>query len=168
MIVKVKEPQPAEWRSCAPARSSSPTSTSPPIPTQARGLMASGVTAIAYETVTDARGGLPLLAPMSEVAGRMSIAGRRDCLQKAQRRPRHAARRRARRARRPRSSCIGGGVVGTNAARMAVGLGADVTILDRSLPRLRAARRAVRRAASCTPLLDPRGGRRGSCSTPTS
>ncbi|MCB1455887.1 MAG: alanine dehydrogenase, partial [Nitratireductor sp.] len=101
-----------------------------------KGLLASGVTAIAYETVTDARGGLPLLAPMSEVAGRLAIQAGATALQKANGGrgvllggvpgvlPGKVA-------------IIGGGVVGLNAAKMAVGLGADVTIIDRSIPRLR-------------------------------
>ena len=73
--------------------------------------MASGATCIAYETVTDTRGGLPLLAPMSEVAGRMAIQVGARCAEKAGR-PRRAARRRARRAAGARSSVLGGGVVG--------------------------------------------------------
>jgi alanine dehydrogenase len=98
--------------------------------------MASGCTAIAYETVTDAKGGLPLLAPMSEVAGRLSIEAAA------------AAMKRSSGGRGlliggvpgvppARIAVIGGGVVGTHAARMATGLGADVSILDRSIPRLR-------------------------------
>ena len=100
------------------------------------GLLASGCIAVAYETVTDAAGGLPLLAPMSEVAGRLAIEAAALSLRK------------------PsggkglliggvpgvlpaRIVIVGGGVVGTHAARMAVGLGAEVTILDRSLSRLR-------------------------------
>ena len=103
--------------------------------------MASGVTAVAYETVTDAQGGLPLLAPMSEVAGRMSIQAGAHRPAEAERRPRPAPRRRAGRAARQ------GGRARRRrrrhqAARMAVGLGAEVTILDSSLPRLRAARRS--------------------------
>jgi alanine dehydrogenase len=122
MIVKVKEPQPGEW---AQLRSGQILFTYLHLaadPEQAKGLIASGCTAIAYETVTDARGGLPLLAPMSEVAGRLSIEAAGGALQ------RHKG---------GRGLLLGGGVVGTHAARMAVGLGAEVAVLDRSLPRLR-------------------------------
>jgi alanine dehydrogenase len=107
-----------------------------PDPEQAKGLMKSGCTAIAYETVTDAHGGLPLLAPMSEVAGRLAIEAAGAALK------RHAGGRGLLIGGVPgvqpaRIVVIGGGVVGTHAARMAAGLGAEVTILDRSLPRLR-------------------------------
>ena len=136
LIVKVKEPQPAE---CAMLRKGQVLFTYlhlAPDPAQAEALLNSGCTAIAYETITDDRGGLPLLAPMSEVAGRMAIQVGAVALQKASGgrgvllggvpgvAPGHVV-------------VIGGGVVGTHAARMAVGLGAEVTILDRSLPRLR-------------------------------
>jgi alanine dehydrogenase len=98
--------------------------------------MKSGCTAIAYETVTDAHGGLPLLAPMSEVAGRLAIEAAGAALK------RHAGGRGLLIGGVPgvqpaRIVVIGGGVVGTHAARMAAGLGAEVTILDCSLPRLR-------------------------------
>jgi alanine dehydrogenase len=94
------------------------------------------VTAVAYETVTDAHGGLPLLAPMSEVAGRLSIQAAATALQMPNGGrgvllggvPGVAS---------GKVVVIGGGVVGAQAARMAVGLGAEVTVLDRSLPRLR-------------------------------
>jgi alanine dehydrogenase len=136
MIVKVKEPQPSEWVQLRPGQMLFTFLHLAADAAQARGLMASGVTAIAYETVTDAHGRLPLLAPMSEVAGRLSIQAAATALQK------------------PHGGrgvllggvpgvlpgkvvAIGGGVVGTEAARMAAGLGAAVTILDRSLPRLR-------------------------------
>jgi alanine dehydrogenase len=99
--------------------------------------MESGVTAIAYETVTDASGHLPLLAPMSEVAGRLSIQAAAQALEKA-----HGGRGillgGVPGVIQGRVVIIGGGVVGREAARMAVGLGAEVTILDRSLPRLSA------------------------------
>jgi alanine dehydrogenase len=98
-------------------------------------LLRSGATAIAYETVTDERGGLPLLAPMSEVAGRMAVQVGAHCLEKEQGGsgmllggvPGV-----------PAASVVvlGGGVVGSNAARMAMGLEAKVTVIDRSLPRL--------------------------------
>ena len=103
---------------------------------QARGLMASGATAIAYETVTDANGGLPLLAPMSEVAGRLSIEAAAIAL----RRPtggRGVLMGGVPGVRPAKVVVLGGGVVGTHAARMAAGLGAEVSIIDRSLPRLR-------------------------------
>jgi hypothetical protein len=107
-----------------------------PDPVQAKGLIGSGCTAVAYETVTDPKGGLPLLAPMSEVAGRLSIEAAGTALK------RHAGGRGLLIGGVPgvkpaRIVVIGGGVVGTNAARMAAGLGAEVTILDRSIPRLR-------------------------------
>ena len=136
MIVKVKEPQAVER---AKLREGQILFTylhlAPDLP-QTEDLIKSKAICIAYETVTDSRGGLPLLAPMSEVAGRMSIQAGARALEK---------------------SCggrgmllggvpgvapakvvvIGGGMVGTNAAQMAVGLGADVTVLDRSVDVLR-------------------------------
>ncbi|MEZ5870340.1 MAG: alanine dehydrogenase [Nitratireductor sp.] len=136
MIVKVKEPQPSEWAQLREGQLLYTYLHLAPDPEQTKGLLASGVTAVAYETVTDARGGLPLLAPMSEVAGRLAIQAGATALQKANGGrgvllggvpgvlPGKVA-------------IIGGGVVGLNAAKMAVGLGADVTIIDRSIPRLR-------------------------------
>jgi alanine dehydrogenase len=107
-----------------------------PDPDQTKLLVESGATCVAYETVTDADGGLPLLAPMSEVAGRMSVQAGAHHLEKAQ------GGRGVLLAGVPgvapaKVLVIGGGVVGDNAALMAVGMGADVTILDRSIPRLR-------------------------------
>ena len=136
MIVKVKEPQPSEW---ALLRENQILFTFLHLaadPEQAKGLMKSGCTAIAYETVTDADGGLPLLAPMSEVAGRLAIEAAGSALK------RYAGGRGLLIGGVPgvqpaRIVVIGGGVVGTHAARMAAGLGAEVSILDRSLPRLR-------------------------------
>ncbi len=136
MIVKVKEPQAQE---CAMLRRGQLLFTYlhlAPDPEQAAGLMKSGCTAIAYETITDERGGLPLLAPMSEVAGRMAIQVGAVALQKANGGlgvllggvPGVAP---------AKVAVLGGGVVGTHAARMAMGLGAEVTVLDKSLPRLR-------------------------------
>ena len=136
MIVKVKEPQPAEW---AQLRAGQILFTYLHLAAdrrQADGLVASGCTAIAYETVTDARGALPLLVPMSEVAGRLSIEAAAGAL---------------RRVSGGRGLLLGGvpgvppadvlilggGIVGTNAARMASGLGARVTVFDTSLSRLR-------------------------------
>jgi alanine dehydrogenase len=136
MIVKVKEPQPREWAQLREGQILFTYLHLAPDPEQAKGLMASGCTAIAYETVTDAKGGLPLLAPMSEVAGRLSVEAAGSALN------RHAGGRGILLGGVPgvapaRVVVLGGGVVGTHAARMAVGLGAEVTILDRSLPRLR-------------------------------
>jgi alanine dehydrogenase len=136
MIVKVKEPQAREWSQLREGQIIFTYLHLAPDPEQARGLMASGCTAIAYETVTDAKGGLPLLAPMSEVAGRLSIEAAGSALKRS------AGGRGILIGGVPgvvpaRVVVIGGGVVGTHAARMAVGLGAEVTILDRSLPRLR-------------------------------
>lgn len=136
MVVKVKEPQPVE---CALLRAGQILFTYlhlAPDPLQARLLQQSGCIAIAYETVTDQHGGLPLLAPMSEVAGRMSIQVGATCLQKA------AGGRGILLGGVPgvlpaQVVILGGGIAGTQAARMAVGLGADVVIFDRSLPRLR-------------------------------
>ena len=135
LIVKVKEPQPEE---CLKLRENQTLFTYlhlAPDPYQAKLLKASGTTAIAYETVTQADGGLPLLTPMSQVAGRMSVQAAAHCLEKAQGgsgvllggvpgvEPGHVV-------------IIGGGVVGMHAAQMALGLGAQVTILDKSLVRI--------------------------------
>lgn len=136
MIVKVKEPQAIEVKRLKPNQILFTYLHLAPDAEQARGLLASGATAIAYETVTDAQGGLPLLAPMSEVAGRLSIEAAAIAL----RRPtggRGVLMGGVPGVRPAKVVVLGGGVVGTHAARMAVGLGADVTIIDRSLPRLR-------------------------------
>ncbi|MCR8548115.1 alanine dehydrogenase [Salipiger sp. P9] len=136
MIVKVKEPQPAERKMLRPGQLLFTYLHLAPDPAQTEDLLASGATCIAYETVTDDRGGLPLLAPMSEVAGRLAPQMGAWALQK------------------PNGGrgvlmggvpgvgpanvlVIGGGNVGTHAARIAAGMGAEVTVLDRSLPRLR-------------------------------
>jgi alanine dehydrogenase len=136
MIVKVKEPQPQECAMLGKGQTLFTYLHLAPDPVQAEGLLASGCTAIAYETITDERGGLPLLAPMSEVAGRMAIQVGAVALHKA-----HGGRGvllgGVPGVAPGRVVVIGGGVVGTHAARMALGLGADVTILDKSLPRLR-------------------------------
>lgn len=137
MIVKVKEPQPNE---CDLLREGQLLFTFLHLasdPEQTQGLVDSGAIAIAYETVTDTQGSLPLLAPMSEVAGRLSIQAGAHALQRAQGGngtllggvPGVAP---------GKVLIIGGGVVGENAARMAIGLGADVILLDRSLARLKA------------------------------
>jgi alanine dehydrogenase len=136
MIVKVKEPQKVEWERLRPEHILFTYLHLAPDAEQANGLLASGATAIAYETVTDANGGLPLLAPMSEVAGRLSIEAAAIAL----RRPtggRGVLMGGVPGVKPAKVVVLGGGVVGTHAARMAAGLGADVTILDRSLPRLR-------------------------------
>lgn len=136
MIIKVKEPQPVECAMLRPGQLLYTYLHLAPDPDQTRALVKSGCTAIAYETVTDRKGGLPLLAPMSEVAGRMSIQAGAHALEKAQGgsgvllggvpgvMPANVL-------------VIGGGVVGINAARMAMGMNANVTILDRSLDRLK-------------------------------
>jgi alanine dehydrogenase len=136
MIVKVKEPQPGEWAQLRRGQILFTYLHLAPDPAQTAGLLASGCTAVAYETVVDRQGGLPLLAPMSEVAGRLSIEAAGAALK------RFAGGRGLLLGGVPgvpgaRVLILGGGVVGTHAARMAVGLGAEVTILDRSLPRLR-------------------------------
>lgn len=130
MIVKVKEPQAAERAMLRPGQILYTYLHLAPDPEQTRDLLASGAACIAYETVTDAGGGLPLLKPMSQVAGRMSIQAGATALEKANGGrgvllggvpgvlPAKVA-------------VIGGGVVGFNAAQMAAGLGADVTVLDR-------------------------------------
>jgi len=135
MIVKVKEPQAAE---CAVLRAGQILFTYLHLaadPAQAHALIASGCTAIAYETVTDANGGLPLLAPMSEVAGRMAIQAGAHCLEMEQG-GRGALLGGVPGVPAGKVVIIGGGVVGTNAARMAMGLEAAVTVLDKSLHRL--------------------------------
>ena len=136
MIVKVKEPQPAE---CAMLREGQILFTYlhlAPNPEQARLLRQSGCTAIAYETVTGDGGGLPLLAPMSEVAGRMSVQVGATCLQKALG-GRGVLLGGVPGVRPARVAVLGGGMAGTQAARIAVGMGAEVTVLDTSLQRLR-------------------------------
>jgi alanine dehydrogenase len=136
MIVKVKEPQPSEWVQLREDQILFTYLHLAPDPEQAKGLIASGVTAVAYETVTDQRGHLPLLAPMSEVAGRLSIEAAGTAL-KAVNGGRGVLIGGVPGVQPARIVVLGGGVVGTHAARMAVGLGAEVTVIDRSIPRLR-------------------------------
>jgi len=136
MIIKVKEPQSAEFALLKEGQILYCYLHLAPDPVQAKALLEKKVVAIAYETVLDHFGRLPLLVPMSEVAGRISIQVGATMLQMAYGgkgvllggvpgvSPAKVA-------------VIGGGVVGTQAARMALGLGADVTILDNSLSRLR-------------------------------
>jgi alanine dehydrogenase len=135
MIVKVKEPQAGERKMLRPGQILYTYLHLAPDPEQTRDLIASGAICIAYETVTGPRGGLPLLAPMSQVAGRMSIQAGAHCLEKAQGGrgvllggvPGVA----------PASVVIlGGGVVGTNAASMALGMGADVIIIEKNVERM--------------------------------
>lgn len=136
LIVKVKEPQLEECRRLNESHTLFTYLHLAADPDQAQALMESKSTAIAYETVTAADGGLPLLTPMSEVAGRMSVQVGTWCLQKANGGggvllggvPGVAP---------GRVVILGGGVAGSNAADMAVGLGAEVTILERNISRLR-------------------------------
>tara|TARA_R100000935_G_scaffold13108_1_gene26358 strand:- start:1106 stop:2197 length:1092 start_codon:yes stop_codon:yes gene_type:complete len=136
MIIKVKEPQPVEIARLQSRHTLFTYLHLAPDPEQTRGLVNSGATCIAYETVTDRFGRLPLLTPMSEVAGRLSVQAGAKYLEISNGgsgtllggvtgvAPGNVL-------------VIGGGVAGRNAAEMAVGLGANVTILDRSLDRLR-------------------------------
>ena len=136
MVIKVKEPQPNECKMLREGQLLYTYLHLAPDPEQTKLLLESGCTAVAYETVTDDQGGLPLLAPMSEVAGRMAIQAGAHSLEKAQGGngmllggvPGVAP---------ANVTVIGGGVVGINAARMAMGLGASVTVLDRNLNRLK-------------------------------
>jgi alanine dehydrogenase len=136
LVVKVKEPQPEEWPHLRPGQilfTYFHFAADEPL---TRAVLRSGITAIAYETLRDPKGGLPLLTPMSEVAGRMSIQEGAKYLERPQEgrgillagvpgvAPAEVA-------------ILGGGIVGSNAARVAAGLGASVRILDINLDRLR-------------------------------
>ena len=136
MIVKVKEPQAVERKRLREGQLLFTYLHLAPDPDQTRDLLDSGCTAIAYETVTDDRGGLPLLAPMSEVAGKLAPQMGAWTLQKANG-GRGVLMGGVPGVGPARVAVIGGGVVGTHAARVAAGMGADVTVLDRSLPRMR-------------------------------
>ncbi|MEJ6396818.1 alanine dehydrogenase [Yoonia sp. 208BN28-4] len=136
MIVKVKEPQSVERKMLREGQILFTYLHLAPDPDQTHDLIASGATCIAYETVTDDRGGLPLLAPMSEVAGRLAPQVGAWTLQKANG-GRGVLMGGVPGVGPARVVVIGGGVVGTHAAKIAAGMGADVTVLDRSLPRLR-------------------------------
>ncbi len=136
MIVKVKEPQAGERKMLREGQLLFTYLHLAPDPDQTHDLLASGCTAIAYETVTDNRGGLPLLAPMSEVAGRLAPQVGAWTLQKANG-GRGVLMGGVPGVGPARVVVIGGGVVGTHAAKIAAGMGADVTVLDRSLARLR-------------------------------
>ncbi len=136
MVVKVKEPQPAKWARLTSEQILFTYLHLAADADQAAGLIESGCSAIAYETITDDQGGLPLLAPMSEVAGRLSVIEGASCLKA------HEGGRGLLVSGVPGKKAadiviIGGGVVGANAARLAVGLGTRVTIFDKSLRRLR-------------------------------
>ncbi|WP_370310811.1 alanine dehydrogenase, partial [Salipiger bermudensis] len=136
MVVKLKEPQAAERAMVREGQILYTYLQLAPDPEQTADLVKSGVTAIAYETVTGSGGTLPLLKPMSQVAGRMSVQAGATALEKAHGGrgvllggvpgvgPANVV-------------VVGGGNVGTHAARIAAGMGAQVTVLDRSLPRLR-------------------------------
>ena len=136
LIVKVKEPQPGEWRQLRPGQVLFTYLHLAPDPEQTQALIASGAVCIAYETVTAPGGGLPLLAPMSEVAGRMSVQAGARCLERENGGsgillggvpgvpPAHIV-------------IIGAGVVGSNAAQIAIGTGAQVVVIDRNIEALR-------------------------------
>jgi alanine dehydrogenase len=136
LIVKVKEPQPVEWPHMRAGQIVFTYFHFAADEQLTRAVMASGITAVAYETIRDGKGNLPLLTPMSEVAGRMSIQEGAKYLERPFDgrgillggvpgvRPANVA-------------ILGGGVVGANAAKVAAGLGANVTILDINLDRLR-------------------------------
>ncbi|MBR9651151.1 alanine dehydrogenase [Thalassovita aquimarina] len=136
MIVKVKEPQAVERKMLREGQLLFTYLHLAPDPEQTRDLLDSGCTAIAYETVTDRNGGLPLLAPMSEVAGKLAPQVGAWTLQKANG-GRGVLLGGVPGVRPAKVVVIGGGHVGTHAARVAAGMGADVTVLDMSLPRLR-------------------------------
>lgn len=136
MVVKVKEPQPVERKRLRAGQLLFTYLHLAPDPEQTADLLASGVTAIAYETVTDDRGGLPLLAPMSEVAGRLAPQVGAWTLQKANG-GRGVLLGGVPGVLPAKVLVIGGGVVGTHAAKVAAGMGADVTVIDRSVNRLR-------------------------------
>ncbi|MCA0929850.1 alanine dehydrogenase [Ruegeria profundi] len=136
MIVKVKEPQAVERKMLREGQLLFTYLHLAPDPDQTHDLLESGCTAIAYETVTDASGGLPLLAPMSEVAGRLAPQVGSWTLQKTNG-GRGVLMGGVPGVGPAKVVVIGGGVVGTHAAKIAAGMGADVTVLDRSLPRLR-------------------------------
>ncbi len=136
MIVKVKEPQPEEYQRLREGQILFTYLHLAPDAKQTRGLVDSGCVAIAYETVTADDGSLPLLAPMSEVAGRLSVQAGAHCLENVNGGagvllggvPGVPG---------ANTVVVGGGVVGSHALRMALGLGAQVTVLDNSLERLR-------------------------------
>jgi alanine dehydrogenase len=135
LIVKVKEPQPAEYPLLRRGQALFTYLHLAPDPAQTRALIESGCIAIAYETVTDGHGGLPLLAPMSEVAGRMAVQAGATCLE-IERGGRGVLLGGVPGVAPGKVVILGGGVVGSNAAAIALGMGARVTVIDRSLKRL--------------------------------
>jgi len=135
LIVKVKEPQAKELAWLREGQTLFAYLHLAPDPDQAKALMSSGVTAIAYETVTGARTRLPLLAPMSEVAGRMAVQAGAHCLE-MERGGRGMLLGGAAGVAPARVVVLGGGVAGVNAVRMAIGLEASVTVIDIDLERL--------------------------------
>lgn len=148
MVIKVKEPQPNECKQLSSGQILFTFLHLAPAPEQTTLLLKSGVTAIAYETVTGPNNTLPLLAPMSEVAGRLATQAGAHCLERAQGGSgillggvtgTNAA----------KVVVIGGGIVGQNAAAVAIGMGANVTVLDRSLNKLRELDLAFQGKANC-------------------
>jgi alanine dehydrogenase len=135
LIVKVKEPQARECAMLRPGQTLFTYLHLAPDPEQTKALIAANVIAIAYETVTSPRGGLPLLAPMSEVAGRMAIQAGAHCLEMEQG-GRGMLLGGAAGVAPAKVVVLGGGVSGVNAVRMAVGLEAQVTVLDVNIERL--------------------------------
>jgi alanine dehydrogenase len=160
MIVKVKEPQAVERKMLRPGQILYTYLHLAPDPEQTKDLVASGAICIAYETVTSPRGGLPLLAPMSQVAGRMSVQAGAHALEKAQ------GGRGVLLGGVPGVSpakvvILGGGVVGTNAAAIALGMGADVTIIERSTERMEEL--VARFGISCKTLYSTQGAIEDEC-----
>lgn len=137
MIVKVKEPQAGERKMMREGQVLFTYLHLAPDPEQTKDLVESGAVCIAYETVTDARGGLPLLAPMSQVAGRMSVQAGAHSLEMAQG-GRGVLLAGVPGVQPAKVVIIGGGVAGENAAYMALGMGADVTVIERNVDTMRA------------------------------
>ncbi len=136
MIIKVKEPQPGERKRLREDHVLFTYLHLAPDPEQTKDLVDGGATCIAYETVTSPRGGLPLLAPMSEVAGRMSIQAGAQCLEK-EKKGRGVLLGGVPGVDPAKVVVLGGGVVGRNATLMAVGMGAEVIVIDRDIDVLR-------------------------------
>jgi len=155
MVVKVKEPQALERKMLREGQILFTYLHLAPDPEQTKDLVDSGAVCIAYETVTDHRGGLPLLAPMSQVAGRISVQAGAHCLEK------EAGGRGVLLGGVPGAASakvvvIGGGVIGENATYMAIGLGADVTVIDRNIDTLRSlVVRFGQTIKPCTPPATP-------------
>ena len=136
MIVKVKEPQEIEWKMLRENQIIFTYLHLAADPNQAKGLIDSKCHAVAYETITDQKGGLPLLAPMSEIAGRLAVFEGAYHLKKTCGGPGSLISG-VPGVKPAKVIILGGGMVGTNAAKMAIGVGADVTIFDKSIERLR-------------------------------